>query len=95
VTFLLEVVMPHTPLLKRVRAEYLEMPGMRLTLEQAQRLFGAERTLCVMVLDALVADRFLCVKLNGAYARSTEGDIARLRPAKADLGVERRVATVS
>jgi hypothetical protein len=46
--------MPHTALLTRIRGEYLEMPGLRLTLEQAQRLCGAERMLCRMVLDARV-----------------------------------------
>lgn len=65
--------MPHNTLLKRIRAEFLEMPGLRLTLEQAQRLCGIERGLCKMVLDTLVADKFLCVKSDGAYARLTEG----------------------
>src|SRR5262245_21451416 len=49
-----EFTMPHDILLKRIRAEYLEMPGLRLTLEQAQRLCGVERTLCKAVLDELV-----------------------------------------
>jgi len=87
--------MPHGTVLKRMRAEYLEMPGLRLTLEQAQRLCGLERALCKMVLDALVADNFLCVKSDGAYARLTEGVISRPRPVKAALGVEQRVATAS
>jgi hypothetical protein len=67
----------------RVRGEYLEMPGLRLTLEQMQRLGGVERSLCQMVLDALVDEKFLCVKSDGAYARSTDGDIARPRAARA------------
>jgi hypothetical protein len=29
-------------LLVRIRAEYLEMPGLRLTAPQAQRLFGLD-----------------------------------------------------
>jgi hypothetical protein len=29
-------------LLRRIRAEYLEMPGLRLTAPQAQRLFGLD-----------------------------------------------------
>jgi hypothetical protein len=65
--------MPHTTMLKRIRAEYLEMPGLRLTLEQAQRLCGVDRALCKMVLDALVDKKFLCVKSNGAYARVSDG----------------------
>ena len=38
--------MPHQAMLTRIRAEYLEMPGLRLTLEQARRLCGVERGLC-------------------------------------------------
>jgi hypothetical protein len=87
--------MPHDTLLTRLRAEYLEMPGLRLTLEQAQRLCGVERTLCKAVLDALVADMFLCVKPGGAYARLTDGVISRPSPVKADLGTGRRIATAS
>ena len=61
--------MPHNTMLKRIRAEYLEMPGLRLTLEQAGRLCGVERTLCRTLLDVLVDEKFLCVKSSGAYAR--------------------------
>ena len=69
--------------LTRVRAEYLEMPGLRLTLEQAQRLCGVERTLCQMVLDALVDTHFLCLKPNGVYARVTDGaEHSYVAPAK-------------
>jgi len=87
--------MPHNMLLTRIRAEYVEMPGLRLTLEQAQRLCGVERALCNGVFDALVADKFLCVKSGGAYARLTDGIISRLRSVKADVGTEQRVATAS
>ena len=82
-------------MLTRIRAEYLEMPGLRLTLEQAQRLCGVERTLCRQVLDALVDAKFLCVTSNGAYARLTDGELSRPRPAKADLGPEKRVVTAA
>jgi len=64
--------MPHSNTVDRLRSEYLEMPGLRLTVEQAQRLCGIERTVCKTVLDALVHDRFLCVKSDGAYARLIE-----------------------
>ena len=87
--------MPHNTLLTRIRAEYLEMPGLRLTLAQAQRLCGIERALCMAVLDALVTDRFLCVKSNGMYARLTDGDASRSRAAKATLGAGRRITTAS
>lgn len=72
-------------LISRIRAEHLEMPGMRLTIRRVQRLFGIEQTLCTTVLDALVDARFLCVKANGAYAHLTDGEVVRPRPAKADL----------
>jgi hypothetical protein len=55
--------MPHHAILNRVRAEYLEMPGLRLTPEQTGRLCGVERALCQSVLDALVVEKFLCVNL--------------------------------
>ena len=79
--------MPHHTILTRIRAEYLEMPGLHLTLDQMQRLCGVERTLCQQVLDALVATRFLRVKPNGAYARVTDGTVyPRPHAAKVDLG---------
>ena len=87
--------MPHNILLTRIRAEYLEMPGLRLTVAQAQRLCGVERALCMAVLDALVANRFLCVKPDGTYGRLTDGDASRARPRKADLEAGRRIATAS
>jgi hypothetical protein len=40
----------------RIRAEYREMPGMRLTLAQAARLFALEPACCAQALDRLVAD---------------------------------------
>jgi hypothetical protein len=45
---------PPERLLKRIRAEFLEMPGLCLTSEQVQRLCGVERTICQLVLDSLV-----------------------------------------
>ena len=58
---------------ERVRAEYLEMPGLQLTIDQVQRLCGIDRRVCRTVLDGLVAELFLCVKPNGAYARAWDG----------------------
>jgi hypothetical protein len=71
--------------LNRLRAEYLEMPGLQLKREQVERLCGIERALCQLVLDALVDEQFLCVKLGGHYARLVDGEIARPRAAKATL----------
>jgi hypothetical protein len=43
-------------LLRRVRAEYLEMPGLRLTAQQAQCLFGLDAESCDAVLGTLRSD---------------------------------------
>ena len=45
--------------LNRLRAEFLEMPGLRLKFDQVQRLCGVERTICQMVLDLLVDEEFI------------------------------------
>ena len=66
--------------LERIRAEYLEMPGLRLKADQVQRLCGVERELCKNVLDALVEREFLCLKLDGTYARLMDGDMTRPLP---------------
>jgi hypothetical protein len=55
-------------ILERLRAEYREMPGMRLKLEQVQRLCGIEPALCKLALEALVDAKFLRVGADGAYA---------------------------
>ena len=81
-------------MVRRIRGEYLGMPGLRLTFEQAQRLFGVDPTLCKKVLDALVEAKFLCVKPGGEYARVIDRDnIPRPRPIKAHPGAGTRVAT--
>jgi hypothetical protein len=71
--------------LERLRAEYLEMPGLKLTAEQVQRLCGVEQMMCRAVLDALVETRFLCRKADGTYTRSADGEPGRPRPAKAEM----------
>lgn len=43
----------------RVRAEYLEMPGLCLTLEQAQQLWSVERRTCEALFKSLADARFL------------------------------------
>ena len=73
-------------LLHRLRAEYLETTGLRLTFEQVQRFCGVEPTMCQLVLDVLVDEKFLCVKSDGHYARLTTGH--QPHSAKADLRVD-------
>jgi hypothetical protein len=54
---------------RRIRGEFLEMPGLRLTPEQARRLWRLDESACEKVLGALVADRFLARTRDGAFVR--------------------------
>jgi hypothetical protein len=42
-------------LMRRIRAEFREMPGLRLTVSQAARLFGIESVRCGVLLHDLAA----------------------------------------
>jgi len=63
--------------LNRIRAEYLEMPGMRLTLKQVERLSGVNGAVCRLVLDDLVRARVLDISHDGKYARHSDMDRSR------------------
>jgi hypothetical protein len=56
--------------LHRAKAEYLEMPGLRLTLAQAQRLWAFDRSLCHAVLAALVDAHFLVESGQASFIRA-------------------------
>jgi hypothetical protein len=60
-------------LLQRVCGEFLEMPGLRLTSRQAQRLWGLDESACLQLLEFLVDAKFLCRPGHGMYMRVTEG----------------------
>jgi len=81
--------------LNRLRAEFVEMPGISLTSEQVQRLCGVDRTICQMVLNALVNEKFLAAKSDGQYARRTDGEVCSRRLAKADRTLEPRLPKAS
>jgi hypothetical protein len=68
---------PNLQLLERIRAEYLEMPGLMLRAVQVQRLCGIEQTMCALVLTTLVETKFLRLTLAGTYARMTDGEMPR------------------
>ncbi len=55
-------------LLDIVRGEYREMPGLRLTRRQAQRLWALDTATCDALLDALESARFLRRTRDGEYA---------------------------
>ena len=60
-------------LLRRVRGEYREMPGMRLTFDQAMRLWNMDRQVCATVLNSLVASRYLQIDGFGRYRKAHGG----------------------
>jgi hypothetical protein len=56
-------------LARRVQAEYGEMPGLSVTLPQAQRLWGADPQTCESVFMALTARGFLKRTKKGRFVR--------------------------
>lgn len=54
----------------RVCAEFIEMPGLQLTFEQATRLWGIEPIVCRQVIDELVACGFLRRTASGRVMRA-------------------------
>ena len=56
--------------LQLIRAEYLEIPGLRLTKPQVQRLWGLDAVMCEALLAALVDVRFLRCTRHEAYVRA-------------------------
>lgn len=62
--------MEFSALVQRVRAEFDEMPGLRLTPAQAARLLGLDASSCQRVLNALVGAAFLKQAADGSVMRS-------------------------
>jgi len=56
-------------LMRRIHAEYSEMPGLRLTLAQAARLWLLDSEVARSVLESLVRDGRLARDRSGAYIR--------------------------
>ena len=52
----------------RVREEFREMPGLRLTPAQATRLWGLENDFCKAVIESLVDEAYLRWTTAGANA---------------------------
>lgn len=67
-------------LVQRIKGEFLEMPGLRLTEPQARRLWALDQTQCSTVLTELVSAGFLRRTPEGAFLR---GDPAK--PARATI----------
>ena len=61
---------PDREMERRIRGEYREMPGLRLSRSQAMRLWSDDPTACGRVLDALIDAGFLRHDQYGRYALS-------------------------
>jgi hypothetical protein len=57
-------------LARRIEAEYAEMPGLSVTLSQAQRLWAVDRHTCETVFDRLIARGVLRMTTKGRFVRA-------------------------
>jgi hypothetical protein len=67
-----------TTVLNRIRSEFREMPGLRVTLAQASRLWHLDPRTSESFLNALVVDGLLRRHADGAYVVATEPARARV-----------------
>ncbi len=65
--------MSMAPLDERIRGEFLEMPGLVLTPQQASRLWALDTATSACVLDRLASAGFLARTRDGAYLRTSIG----------------------
>jgi hypothetical protein len=75
-------------ILHRIYGEFLEMPGLRLTMSQAQRLWGLDERTCHVLLEYLVDAKFLCRSAHGNYCRSSDGASPFPGPRMAKAGMD-------
>ncbi len=66
--------MDDVEIMSRIQSEYGEMPGLRLTLPQAARLFDLDMTRCARVFDAMATTGALWTDGHEFFgARNCEG----------------------
>jgi hypothetical protein len=71
----LEATVEFHALVERARGEFLEMPGLRLTIPQAARLWNLDADSCSRVIDTLVGASFLRWTADGNVARVDRGTL--------------------
>lgn len=72
---------PVDALTDRIRAEFAELPGLKITFAQACRLWHANEARCLEALEVLVREGFLRRSASGAF-------IALPRPQRTHLKVD-------
>ena len=75
-------VLSSNPLVRKVWNEYVELPGLRLTRAQAQRLWAVDETTCIKLLDRLVQAKLLVIGSDGRYGRVPDTMISTLSAAR-------------
>ena len=58
-------------LITRVQEAFLDIPGLSMTLEQAQRLFHIDRATCQALFDVLTESAVVSRTRDGAFVRFT------------------------
>ena len=72
--------------LNRAKQEYVEMPGLVLTIRQASRLWNLDAGVCHTLLSTLLREEFLSQTRDGAYLRrGTENSYLRSNEPDAPL----------
>jgi Fic family protein len=71
---------PMGDIVNRICSEFFEMPGLRLTRAQAQRLWGLDEPTTRQVLEELLEIHFLQQTADGKFLRATDGRLAGARP---------------
>lgn len=61
---------------RTLRGEYREMPGLRLTRAQIQRLYGLDALSCDELLVRLVNEHFLSLTESNRFCRADESSAA-------------------
>lgn len=58
--------------IRRIKSEFLEMPGLKLTVRQAERLWAVDADTCRVLIEELTASNFLTRTRDGAIMRRAE-----------------------
>ena len=68
-------------MLQTICSQFVELPGLRLTAQQAQRVWGLDEWTCRRLLETLVEQRFLFQNEHGTYAQVMDRE-GRLKKAR-------------
>lgn len=71
-SLILDSVCVNDALRRRAEAEYLEMPGLKLTTKQASRLWQLDPAASTRLLDSMVDAGFLLKAKDGGYVLFSE-----------------------